>query len=420
MMKMNKISLLSMGVIFMIFIYSCSAQKHIENENLEESYSTDNPLKPEYKIFHLNKTKTAVYYQFNFGDFTYKRSNPEATFKARYQLTYQLFYNFLAKEIIDSASVVFEDSLNYEKNNSSMGYFELEIPENASYILRLKLVDLNSGTQVVNLKKIDKTNYLNRQNFYLQADDGLPVMHNFVSKNINYQLIYNQLDIKSLHVKYFKQFYTPAAPPMNDSQEKKVLKVKADSTYSIKLVNGRSQKMIFKKQGLYHFYADSSKQEGFTVMVFTSGYPYVSTTMQMLMPLRYITTNVEYKKLLSGKNKKHDVDKFWIKISSNSERAKSMLAIYYLRVQEANALFSADREGWMTDRGMLYIIYGPPERVFKNEGQETWMFSSGTRRTTLKFNFIQSDNPFTDNDFRLNRSQSYLNSWNNAIEVWRR
>ena len=403
-----------------IIAFSCSAQKHIEKENLQESYSTDNPLNPEYRVFHLNDAKTIIYYQFNFGDFNYKRETPESTPKARYQLTYQLFYDFLAKELIDSASVVFEDSLNYDKNTSSLGYFELDIPENSELILRLKLYDLNSGKQVVSLLKIDKTNHLNRQNFYLQAEDGLPVMHNHVTKNTNYQLVYNQLDVKTLYVKYFKEFHKPAQPPMNDSQEKKVTRVKADSSYKIILNQGRSEQLVFDRQGIYHFYADSSSQDGFTVMVFTSGYPFVSSQMQMLVPLRYITTNSEYKKLLQSEDKKKDVDNFWINISSNSERAKSMISIYYNRVQEANSLFYSDREGWMTDRGMIYIIYGPPERVFKNEGLETWVYASAARRTTLKFNFLQSDNPFTENDFRLNRSQSYVNSWNSAIEVWRR
>jgi len=409
-----------MGFLLLILAYSCSAQKHIEKENLQESYSTDNPLKPEYKVFHLNKAKTIVYYQFNFEDFKYQRENPKSAFKSRYQLTYQLYYNFLAKELVDSASVIFEDSLNYNKNNSSLGYFELEVPENASYILRLKLEDLNAGTQVVSLLKIDKTNTLNRQNFYLQADDGLPVMHSYVSKNTNYQLIYNQLEIKTLYVKYFEAFHKPAQPPMNDSQEKRVIKVKTDSSFSIKMANGRSENLIFKKQGLYHIYANSGSQDGFTVMVFTSSFPYVNTEMQMLMPLRYITTNNEFRKLINSEDKKKVVDKFWVDISSNAERAKSMIAIYYNRVQEANKLFCSDSEGWMTDRGMVYIIYGPPERVFKNEGLETWMYASAARRTTLKFNFIQSNNPFTDNDFRLNRSQSYINSWNSAIDLWRR
>ena len=419
-MRINKHRLLAVGLFFLLITYSCSAQKHIDKENLQESYSTDNPLKPEYKVFHLSKTNTIIYYQFNFGDFNYKRKNPESSFKAKYSLTYQLFYNFLAKELIDSASVIFEDSLNYGKNNSSLGYFELEIPENAKYVLRLKLHDLNTNNEVVTLLNIDKSSILNRQNFYLQANDGLPVMHNYVSKKIGYQLVYNQLETKKLHVKYFKQFYKPPPPPMNDSHDKKILRVKADSIYSVKMTNGRSEKLIFKKQGLYHFYADSTSQEGFTVMVFTSGYPYVNTQMQMLMPIRYITTNSEYKKLLHSNNKKSEVDRFWIKISSNSERAKAMLAIYYNRVQVANVLFCADREGWMTDRGMIYIIYGPPERVFKNEGLETWAYGTAKHRTSLKFNFIQNDNPFTNNDFSLNRAQSYLNSWNTAIEVWRR
>ncbi|MDZ7822184.1 MAG: GWxTD domain-containing protein [Candidatus Marinimicrobia bacterium] len=36
---------------------------------------------------------------------------------------------------------------------------------------------------------------------------------------------------------------------------------------------------------------------------------------------------------------------------------------YYYRVQTANQRFSGQREGWRSDRGMIYIIYGEPDAV---------------------------------------------------------
>ena len=419
-MNNSKIFYLIIWALSLFVATGCSAQKHIDKENIAQLYGQQNKLHPEYKIFHLNDSATVVYYQFNFGDFEYLRPAPGRAFSARFKLEYMLFHDYKAKKIIDSASVVFEDSLNYEKNNSSLGYFEVPVAQNAKYVLRLKLTDLNTGTSVVNIVNIDKSDKLNRQNFYLQAADGLPAMHVYLTKNNKYQLVYRDLRAKKVFVKYFKRFYKAAAPPMNDNRQKKVLKLKADSSYSITMNEGRSLPLTFPKQGIYHIYADSTKQKGFTVFVFTSGYPFVSTPMQMLMPLRYITSNKEFKTLIESDDKKKAVDKFWLDISSNSERAKAMISIYYNRVQDANTLFVSDREGWMTDRGMIFIVYGPPDRVFRNNDLETWVYGTAAQRTTIKFNFIKSINPFTDNDYRLDRSPSYINSWNDALEIWRR
>jgi GWxTD domain-containing protein len=419
-MKNLRLLLLIQLIVSILTVLGCSEQKHIERENIQNFYSSDNALHPEYKVFHIHDTTTIVYYQFNFADFAYKREAVILAFKARYMLKYELYNDFTAKKIIDSASVVFVDSLNYKKDNSSLGYFELNIPRGKEYILRLKLTDLNAEKSVVNIININKKKGLNRQNFYLQASDGLPVMHSYVEKNQDYQLVYNDLSVKKLYVKYFTNFHKPPKPPMSDNPQKKVTRLKSDSSYTIEMRKGHSVNLRFSKQGIYHFYADSLNPIGFTVFVFTSGYPYVSTQMQMLMPLRYITTGSEFKKLINSKDKKKAVDEFWLNISSGEESAKNFISMYYNRVQDANILFPSDREGWMTDRGMIFIVYGPPERVFKNAGLETWVYGTSAHRTTMKFNFIKNDNPFTDNDYQLNRSPSYINSWSAAVEYWRR
>ncbi len=399
---------------------SSSDKKHLEKENLAEQYSLDNPLSPQYKVFHVNDTTTSIYYQFNFNDFKYIPNVDSSVFTTKYLLNYELMNDYSGKEIIDSASITFYDSDNYNKNNSSLGYFDIPAKYGKNYILRLMLKDLNSKKEVVKIIEIKKSDYLNRHNFYLMAMDGLPLMNNYVSRQTKYKIVYNQLKTKILYGVFFEGFFEAANPPTSNNPQKDIIKLKPDSSFTINLTNGKSEIIEFNRQGFYHFYKDSSKQDGFTIYVHTTAYPFVSTPMQMLMPLRYITTNSEFKKLFSSENKKKSVDDFWLQISSSSARARSMISIYYNRVQQANVLFSADREGWMTDRGMLYIVMGPPERVYKNTGLETWFYGTASKMQTISFNFVEVDNPFTENDFRLDRSTTYYNSWSSAMEVWRR
>ncbi|MDZ7797839.1 MAG: GWxTD domain-containing protein [Candidatus Marinimicrobia bacterium] len=46
----------------------------------------------------------------------------------------------------------------------------------------------------------------------------------------------------------------------------------------------------------------------------------------------------------------------------NTER-NELMNEYYYRVQRANQRFSGQREGWRSDRGMIFIIYGEPDAV---------------------------------------------------------
>jgi hypothetical protein len=37
----------------------------------------------------------------------------------------------------------------------------------------------------------------------------------------------------------------------------------------------------------------------------------------------------------------------------------------------------------------------------------------------LSFTFVKLDNPFSDNDYALQRSANYRNLWYNAVDLWR-
>jgi hypothetical protein len=53
---------------------------------------------------------------------------------------------------------------------------------------------------------------------------------------------------------------------------------------------------------------------------------------------------------------------------------------YFERIDYANRSFRSYAAGWLTDKGRVYIIYGPPDRVdtdpFRTDGRatETWHY----------------------------------------------
>jgi GWxTD domain-containing protein len=95
-------------------------------------------------------------------------------------------------------------------------------------------------------------------------------------------------------------------------------------------------------------------------------YPAVKTPRQLAEPLAYIMTDSEYEELMSIEDEdslKVAMDRFWLSNIKNSNLAEDVISLYYTRVEEANKQFSNYKEGWKTDLGMVYILFGPPWSV---------------------------------------------------------
>ena len=91
-----------------------------------------------------------------------------------------------------------------------------------------------------------------------------------------------------------------------------------------------------------------------------------------------------YKKLKLPKAKADYIKEIWINTAAKQNIVGSVYRFIYLkRINEANVKFkSVFKEGWKSDRGRVYILYGPPYEVerFPNSTQtipyEIWTYSS--------------------------------------------
>ena len=71
---------------------------------------------------------------------------------------------------------------------------------------------------------------------------------------------------------------------------------------------------------------------------------------------------------------KQALDAFWLACTPSTENARSLLNTYYGRVEEANASFSGLVEGWRSDRGMVHIVFGVPQRIRSDTWNEYWTY----------------------------------------------
>ncbi|MPN51542.1 hypothetical protein SDC9_199190 [bioreactor metagenome] len=85
----------------------------------------------------------------------------------------------------------------------------------------------------------------------------------------------------------------------------------------------------------------------------------------------------------------------------------------------ANRLFTSYTEGWQTDRGMIYIVFGPPNIVYRSDDTESWIYGEENNFFSITFTFNKVKNIFCDNDYILQRAPVYKDNWFRAVDIWR-
>lgn len=100
---------------------------------------------------------------------------------------------------------------------------------------------------------------------------------------------------------------------------------------------------------------------------------------------QYLATKDDIKffaQLTSKTGKQEFLAGFWSDIEAgHSERAQLKRTEYLRRVAQANSNFTVmNKEGWRTDRGRVYVLYGEPDQIQRNPGEagakpyQTWNY----------------------------------------------
>jgi GWxTD domain-containing protein len=154
-------------------------------------------------------------------------------------------------------------------------------------------------------------------------------------------------------------------------------------------------------------------------------FPRPSTLDELTDELVYIATADEMKHIRSGRNmkeKRERFDIFWLARTDDRISAAALLKSYYTRIEEANRYFTAANEGWKTDRGMLYIILGPPAEIGNALDTQTWVynFPGGAEVNSYSFRRLSLEGEGVAlQEYRLIRQPAYEPLWTRMVSRWR-
>ena len=185
------------------------------------------------------------------------------------------------------------------------------------------------------------------------------------------------------------------------------------------------------ERGNYRFEVETVDQEGETIYrardfaVKSNNYPSVASAREMAAPLIYIMDDDNHEEMMSISDPdslKEAIDRFWLSNVGSQNRARSVITMYYERVEQANKQFSNFKEGWKTDMGMIYILFGPPWYVDRTLNRMQWSYSYDRNDPRRNFYFERNRIPneyYPFNHYVVQRSQSYFNLIYQQTELWR-
>ncbi len=403
-----------------LLISGCKMANKITYINLAPLYQAEK--KPEItgvRVLHENDSMSNTFVKYKLANLLYQQTKSLTTRKAFYSIAYALYPSYESNLVLDSATFFLSDSLNYGKNTEQVFSFPVKARYPGNFLLEIQLTDLNAGTSTLLPHNILKETKNVAQTFLPIDNNNTIIFEDWIESQTNFHLHTKNDSIREIVVRYYHRDFMIALPPFSSANQE-AYNYDADEIYTFKTENRKSELLVFPNEGFYHFQPDSTSREGLTMFRFYDGYPNVIEPAQLIPPLRYLTSNKEFKQLMTAPDQKMAADSFWISFSGNEERALEILKQYYGRVELANRYFTSFKEGWKTDRGMIYIIFGLPKTVYRRDNIETWVYGEKGNRVSLTFDFIKAINPFTENDCVLQRQTDYKTAWFIAVDYWRR
>lgn len=418
-MKIKIIIILSTVAI----ITACSSsEKAATNKNVAGLYLPGlNLIDPDFIIFHKNDTLTELHFRLSSENVLYTKKREDTTFSINILINYELI-DKADENIVDSASIYFTDYGDNKQKKHLEGLINLPTQANKIYDLVVTVNDITRDHYIRKRFVLDRMDNYSASNYLLLDSNNNVVFNSHFKSNEKVVIKKNSSNpAKTILLKFYGTDFPIAKPPFSiegeEEIEQLVFKPKFSKEIEFDTLNRISY--IIEEKGLYHFQASDNMNVGPTIFNFQEHFPKVKSLENMIGPMRYISTKKEFDGLNEAENKKEAVDKFWLEISGSTDRARTLISEYYNRVESANNYFTSYLEGWKADRGLIYIIYGSPNVVYKNKNYENWIYGEENNMMSISFVFQKVTNPVSDNDYTLSRSPIFKNSWFRAVDSWR-
>jgi len=360
-----------------------------KNNDMEINLSVKQKYNYSDEIFEI-----FINHEISNNHFVFIKNNE--TFKANVVTTIQVYD-------IDNDSIIIQNSWEneitekyYESTRSSTRYLSFSESLNLSsgqYHIRVNIQDIDNSNIFKSQKKIDLSAVEGFGNLSLYLYNDSHPSGTFIIKEIDNELKIDNNNIQ-LSFQYFhdNQTIDELFLELNDSNEKYLEKyfdllMGEDGFYTIELEIPDNYYNYFDLTLSVSDYSITKKLflENPDNDFWTNDINEIVAVMRYILPV----SDIKALKKMEPKEKFEYIANYWFEKDPDINTEKNELLIEFTdRVKFVNRKFSDLNKGWRSDRGRIYIIYGPPDMVERYSNQydgiyEIWEYPSG-----LKFIFL--------------------------------
>ncbi|WP_420385239.1 GWxTD domain-containing protein [Roseivirga sp.] len=381
-----------------------SAQQRMSSAELSYLYDQEHEFLTRYKVAALGN-HYKVYFNFMLNNGNVRISD--------YQLSYDIRNSYIDEkpvsgsvkidttQVVDVAFRQFTYELEFfkEENDKLMVIDIYNVVRDEHFYLDVPLVEGN----------IKPTPFL-----IFEKDKDIPFFSKYINRNYQVRLMSPFDESLNYEISGVENNRGIAPPPFDEVNRNEPSLTALDTLY------GTTEGEVFEfyNEGFYTINASDYPDLSYKVLVADEYYPYFGEYPELIQPLIYVSTNDEYKDMRESDDVRSAFEEFVNNtISANERISKDFIKYYFRRIRKSARLFTEDREGWKTDRGMVYQVFGNPIQVFRNEKTELWVFPSEEGgRIRFIFDIVYEDGITR---YKLIRGKRYRESWMLAVSQWR-
>ena len=391
-------------------LQGCGGYLPIAKYNFAETYEPLALVQLKHKTLHKGES-VVVEIQFTI------KNIPEGTTSAELAQKYSLlaagFPNYTSRKAIYTDSI---DLQKFKALGNGVFQYQLQLQKPVkltSMVLLLYLENQLAQTSSffdipINLQAVPDNSF-----WFTNANTNEIILNNVAKTGQAVTVNGTSTSGNTINVKYYPTPFIAALPPfMNDY-------VPPRNPYSRIFQVNSGTVFTPDSSGLYYFYSDSAAT-GFALLVRNFEYPKITRTVELSDPLLYITKRDEREKLAKSKELKPVLDQFWLEVGGSKENARRVIKNFYEQVEYSNYLFTGFKDGWRTDRGLIYIIFGKPDKVTRYGNREEWYYKGNANFEKVLFTFVRRPTLFTVDNFELVRDPVYQDLFYSIVDLWRR
>ncbi len=398
----------------LLFILLCAvahlafSQGEFFSKNLKHYYDLNAEIRIAHKVINF-QGKTLLFLELTI--------NHDRTRIEDLIATYGYINSYSQNIVMSNDTILLKNHWIRNQGNAHYLIFDLANPEQKNLLI-IKILNKLSGNDFYFDIPVDpEAKYTNSGIILKLPGTRLPFFRNYIRQNEAFELVNLKTEDSVIYVFRYVSDFEIADPPFSSSNKSIIKSIEIDSAFTI---HARGDTLQLSEKALYFAQYDTTGVNGLAFRIEGKYFPKTASYDDLIASLTYFTTRSEIEKLTTAKDKKKAFDQYWIEITKSSDRAKRVIREYYRRISLANELFTSYKQGWKTDKGMIFVIYGAPDEVLKDGNREEWIYARTNQMPRIDFTFAKSRSIFTNDHYVLLRKKSYQQIWYKAIDLWRK